>query len=101
VETLRNIPLLVQMFFWFYAGPMLFGETLGREINRISGLNVYVAIFGLGLYTASRVAEHMRAGFSSINRDQYQAVLVHRHDPGADVPLRHYPIRPTADHAAV
>jgi glutamate/aspartate transport system permease protein len=75
VETLRNIPLLVQMFFWFYAGPMLFGETLGREINRISGLNVYVAIFGLGLYTASRIAEHMRAGFASIGRDQYQAVL--------------------------
>jgi glutamate/aspartate transport system permease protein len=75
VETLRNIPLLVQMFFWFYAGPMLFGDTLGREINRISGLNIYVAIFGLGLYTASRVAEHMRAGFASINRDQYQAVL--------------------------
>jgi glutamate/aspartate transport system permease protein len=75
VEILRNIPLLVQMFFWFYAGPMLFGETLGRQINRISGLNVYVAIFGLGLYTASRVAEHMRAGFASIGRDQYQAVL--------------------------
>ena len=75
VEVLRNIPLLVQMFFWFYAGPMLFGDTLGREINRISGLNVYVAIFGLGLYTASRVAEHVRAGFASINREQYQAVL--------------------------
>ena len=75
VEVLRNIPLLVQMFFWFYAGPMLFGDTLGRQINRLSGLNVYVAIFGLGLYTASRVAEHMRAGFASIHRDQYQAVL--------------------------
>ncbi len=75
VEIFRNIPLLVQMFFWFYAGPMLFGETLGREINRISGLNVYVAIIGLGIYTASRVAEHMRAGFASINKDQYQAVL--------------------------
>jgi glutamate/aspartate transport system permease protein len=75
VEILRNIPLLVQMFFWFYAGPMLFGETLGREINRISGLNIYVSIFGLGLYTASRVAEHVRAGFASIGRDQYQAVL--------------------------
>ncbi len=75
VEVLRNIPLLVQMFFWFYAGPMLFGETLGREINRISGLNIYVAIVGLGLYTASRVAEHVRAGFASIGRDQYQAVL--------------------------
>ena len=75
VEILRNIPLLVQMFFWFYAGPMLFGETLGREINRISGLNSDVSIVGLGVYTASRVAEHVRAGFASIGRDQYQAVL--------------------------
>lgn len=75
VEIFRNIPLLVQLFFWFYAGPMLFGETLSREINRISGLNFYVAIIGIGLYTASRVAEHVRAGFASIGRDQYQAVL--------------------------
>jgi glutamate/aspartate transport system permease protein len=75
VEVFRNIPLLVQLFFWFYAGPMLFGEQLGREINRVSGLNYYVAIIGLGLYTASRVAEHVRAGFASIGRDQYQAVL--------------------------
>lgn len=75
VEVFRNIPLIVQLFFWYYAGPMLFGETLSREINHISGLNFYVAIVGLGLYTASRVAEHVRAGFASIGRDQYQAVL--------------------------
>jgi len=75
VEVLRNIPLLVQMFFWFYAGPMLFGEHLGRKINHINELNVYVAILCLGLYTASRVAEHVRAGFASIHRDQYQAAL--------------------------
>ncbi len=75
VEVLRNIPLLVQLFFWFYAGPMLFGETLSRKINHISGLNIWVSIIGIGLYTASRVAEHVRAGFASIGRDQYQAVL--------------------------
>jgi glutamate/aspartate transport system permease protein len=75
VEIFRNVPFLVQLFFWFYAGPMLFGEELGRQINRITGLNFYVAIIGLGLYTASRVAEHVRAGFASIGRDQYQAVL--------------------------
>ncbi len=75
VEFFRNIPLLVQLFFWFYAGPMLFGESLGREINRVSGLNIYIAIIGIGLYTASRVAEHVRAGFASIHNDQYQAVL--------------------------
>ncbi|MGA7876924.1 MAG: amino acid ABC transporter permease [Desulfoferrobacter sp.] len=75
VEVFRNIPLIVQLFFWYYAGPMLFGETLSREINHISGLNFYVAIIGLGLYTSSRIAEHVRAGFASIGRDQYQAVL--------------------------
>ena len=75
VEVFRNIPLLVQMFFWFYAGPMLFGETLSRQINRIDGLAIYVSILGLGLYTASRVAEHLRAGFASIGKDQYHAVL--------------------------
>ncbi len=75
VEVFRNIPLLVQLFFWYYAGPMLFGELLQGKINRISGLNFYVAIVGLGLYTASRVAEHVRSGYASINRDQYQAVL--------------------------
>jgi glutamate/aspartate transport system permease protein len=54
---------------------MVFGDHLGRQINQIMGLNYYTAILALGLYTASRVAEHMRAGFASISRDQYQAVL--------------------------
>jgi len=75
VEVFRNIPFLVQLFFWFFAGPMLFGKTLQFKINQISGLNYYVAIFGLGLYTASRVAEHVRAGFASIGQGQYDAVL--------------------------
>ncbi len=74
-EVFRNIPFLVQLFFWYYAGPMVFGDHLGRQINQIMGLNYYTAILALGLYTASRVAEHMRAGFASISRDQYQAVL--------------------------
>jgi glutamate/aspartate transport system permease protein len=75
VEFFRNIPFLVQLFFWYYAGPMLFGKTLQFQINSLSGLNYYVAIIALGLYTASRVAEHVRAGFASIGQGQYQAVL--------------------------
>lgn len=75
VEIFRNIPFLVQIFFWYYAGPMIFGKSLQYKINAIPELNYYVAILGLGLYTASRVAEHVRAGFASISRDQYQAAL--------------------------
>ncbi|MFQ5841627.1 MAG: amino acid ABC transporter permease [Thermodesulfobacteriota bacterium] len=75
VEIFRNIPFMVQLFFWYYAGPMLFGESLEKSINSIIGLNYYVAIIALGMYTASRVAEHTRAGFSSISRDHYHAAL--------------------------
>ena len=75
VEIFRNVPFLVQLFFWFYAGPMIFGKTIQFKINAISALNYYAAIIGLGLYTASRVAEHMRAGFASIGQGQYQAAL--------------------------
>ena len=75
VEIFRNVPFLVQLFFWFYAGPMIFGKTLQFKINTISGLNYYAAVVGLGLYTASRVAEHVRAGFASIGQGQYQAAL--------------------------
>jgi glutamate/aspartate transport system permease protein len=74
-EIFRNIPFLVQLFFWYYAFPMLFGSTLTPIINKIPNFNLYVAIVGLGLYTASRVAEHVRAGYASISRDQYQAAL--------------------------
>jgi glutamate/aspartate transport system permease protein len=75
VEIFRNVPFLVQLFFWFYAVPMIFGNTLQFKINAISGLNYYAAVVGLGLYTASRVAEHVRAGFASIGQGQYQAAL--------------------------
>ena len=74
-EIFRNIPFLVQLFFWYYAFPMLFGNTLTPIINKIPNFNLYVAIVGLGLYTASRVAEHVRSGDASISRDQYQAAL--------------------------
>jgi len=39
VEIFRNIPFIVQLFFWYFAGPMLFGKTLQFHINAIMGLN--------------------------------------------------------------
>ncbi len=71
VEVFRNIPLLVQLFFWFYAIPPLFGLWLTRMPN----LGYYCAIFGLGIYTASRVAEHVRSGFFAVPAGQRFAGL--------------------------
>lgn len=71
VEVFRNIPLLVQLFVWYYVVPPLFGTAFIRMPN----LNLYVAIVGLGLYTASRVAEHIRSGLNGVGKGQYWAGL--------------------------
>ncbi len=71
VEFFRNIPLLVQLFFWYYAIPPM----IGPWFNRLPSLPWIMAIFGLSIYTASRVAEHIRSGFSAVPKGQYYAGL--------------------------
>jgi len=71
VEIFRNVPLLVQLFFWYYAIPPLVGQWL----NRMHNLGYYCAIFGLGIYTASRVAEHVRSGLNTVPTGQRFAGL--------------------------
>lgn len=71
VELFRNVPLLVQLFLWYYAVPPL----LGTKFLRMPNLDFYVAVVGLGLYTASRVAEHIRSGLNGVGRGQYWAGL--------------------------
>ena len=74
VELFRNVPLLVQMFIWFYVLPELVGDDLGRWMKRDMPFpEVTSAILCLGTYTASRVAEQVRAGIESIPRGQVMA----------------------------
>ncbi len=71
VEFFRNIPLLVQLFFWYYVIPPMVGQWL----NRMQSLPWIMAIFGLGIYTASRVGEHIRSGLNSVPKSQRYAGL--------------------------
>jgi len=74
VELFRNVPLLVQMFIWFYVLPELVGDDLGRWMKRDMPFpEATSAILCLGTYTASRVAEQVRAGIESIPRGQIMA----------------------------
>lgn len=71
VELFRNIPLLVQLFLWYFVVPELMPEAVGRWMKRdMPNPEVTTAIIGLGLYTAARVAEQVRAGVDSIPRGQ-------------------------------
>ncbi|MGK8233784.1 amino acid ABC transporter permease [Roseovarius sp. MS2] len=67
VELFRNVPLLVQMFIWYFAVPEMLPEDAGRWMKRDMPQPEFVtAVVALGLYTASRVAEQVRAGIEAV-----------------------------------
>ncbi len=72
VELFRNIPLLVQMFLWFFVMPELVPKAVGDWIKQMPPpWSAYIpAVLCLGFYTAARVAEQVRAGIQSLPRGQ-------------------------------
>lgn len=69
VELFRNVPLLVQMFLWYFVVPELVPDDVGRWMKRDMPNPEYTtAVIALGLYTASRVAEQVRAGIQSVGK---------------------------------
>ncbi|MCP5084028.1 MAG: amino acid ABC transporter permease [Alphaproteobacteria bacterium] len=76
VELFRNIPLLVQMFLWYFVFPELLPQDAGMWVKRGMPMPEFTtAAICLGLYTASRVAEQVRAGINSIGQGQRNAGL--------------------------
>ena len=75
VEVFRNIPLLVQMFLWFFVLPELLPEAWGDWMKQLPPpWGSYVpAVLCLGIYTSVRVAEQVRAGINSLPRGQMMA----------------------------
>jgi len=66
VEVHRNIPLLVQLFFGYFALPMLLPLSI-RKILYGFGWEMGSAILVLSLYTSAKVAEHVRAGLKTVS----------------------------------
>jgi len=87
VEIFRNIPLLVQMFLWYFVMPEVVPKALGDWLKtelpnlvdlpfaQFSMWEFSAAVLCLGMYTASRVAEQVRAGIESLPRGQTNAGL--------------------------
>jgi glutamate/aspartate transport system permease protein len=72
VEIFRNVPLIVQMFLWFFVLPELVPKALGDAIKQIAPpWGSYIpAVLCLGIFTSVRVAEQVRAGIESLPRGQ-------------------------------
>jgi glutamate/aspartate transport system permease protein len=75
VEIFRNIPLIVQMFLWFFVFPELLPTSWGNAIKQMNPfVNAYMtAVLCLAFFTSVRVAEQVRAGIQSLPRGQRMA----------------------------
>jgi glutamate/aspartate transport system permease protein len=74
VDLFRNVPLLIQLFLWYFVLPEVLPAEMGRFIKRdLPNPEFWTAAVGLGLFTAARVAEQVRAGIQAVGRGQGMA----------------------------
>jgi len=70
VELFRNIPLLVQMFLWYFVLPELLPVSAGNWLKTLPDSAFVTAVISLGFFTSSRVAVQVSAGINSLPRGQ-------------------------------
>ena len=66
VELFRNIPLLVQIFIWYFVVPKIFPPL--KQLP-----SFVLVVFALGFFTSARIAEQVRAGIQALPRGQRYA----------------------------
>jgi glutamate/aspartate transport system permease protein len=73
VELFRNMPLLLQLFLWFFVLPELLPRQAGLWLKQLPNAPFYTSAIGIGLFMSARVAEQLRAGIGSLPRGQKMA----------------------------
>ncbi|MFC5520528.1 amino acid ABC transporter permease [Polaromonas jejuensis] len=66
VELFRNIPLLVQIFVWYFVVPKVIPPM--RDVP-----GFVLVVLALGFFTSARIAEQVRAGVQALPRGQRYA----------------------------
>ncbi len=72
VESIRNVPLLAHMLFWYFGAPELLPDAL-KERLYAGNVEAISAIVALTLYTAAYMAEDIRSGMRAIPVVQFEA----------------------------
>ncbi|MEQ5872102.1 amino acid ABC transporter permease [Sagittula sp. NFXS13] len=72
VEIFRNIPLLVQVFLWYFVLPELMPEQIGHFLKREFPAFLTAAI-AIACYHGARIGEVVRGGIEGLGTGQRQA----------------------------
>ena len=85
-ELFRNVPLIVQLFIWYFVVPRIFAPMAHMP-------GFLLAVFGLGFFTSARISEQVKAGIQTLPRGQRYAGLA----MGLTLPQTYrYVLMPTA-----
>jgi len=72
VESIRNVPLLAHLLFWYFAFPELLPEA-AREILYAHNPEAVCAVIALSLYSGVHMAEDIRSGIRAVPASQLEA----------------------------
>ena len=76
VGLFRNIPLLLQLFLWFFVVPELLPDGWGYWLKRdLPFPEFWTSILALGLFTSARVAVQVGSGITAVSRGQRLAAF--------------------------
>ena len=77
VAVFRNVPVIVQLFAWYFVMPEVVPGRLGTWFKELpSNTQMLTAsVLCIGLYMGARVCEHIRSGIGTLPRGQRAAAL--------------------------
>jgi glutamate/aspartate transport system permease protein len=75
VELFRNIPILVQLFLWYFVLPEVLPKAAGTWLKQLPNAAFLTAVVGIGFYISARVAEQVRSGIGALPKGQRYASM--------------------------
>ncbi|MDA7417093.1 amino acid ABC transporter permease [Xenophilus arseniciresistens] len=76
VQVFRSVPLLVQLFLWYYVVPEVLPDAVGTWLKReLPYPEYWTTAVGLGLFMSARIAEQTRAAINAAGQGMERAGL--------------------------
>ncbi|MBI5816186.1 MAG: amino acid ABC transporter permease [Nitrospinae bacterium] len=75
LEFIRNTPLLVQIFFWYFGSYKILPAAFNDWLNTTGDFEFWAAAAGLAIYTSAFIAEDIRSGVRAVPKTQMEAAV--------------------------